>query len=47
MPIINKNDLNIESNTKLQMVLMSERNSENVSGHLEYSDYSACVFCVT
>ncbi len=47
MPIISKEDLDIKSNTKLQMIFSDEKTSDCISGHLEYSDYSACVFSVT
>lgn len=47
MAVMDKKDLNIEANSKLTMIFNSENSAEVESGHLEYSDYSACVFCVT
>ncbi len=35
-------------NERLKFILSLNEQSDNVeSGHLEYSDYSACSFCVT
>lgn len=47
MPIVDKENLNIDANSKLAMVFSVNNESEIESGHLEYSDYSACVFCIT
>lgn len=47
MPVLDKEELEIEANNKLSMIFSHENAAEMESGHLEYSDYSACSFCVT
>lgn len=47
MLVVEKEDLQIEANSKLAMVFALDNEAEVGSGYLEYTEYNACVFCIT